>query len=84
MLVADDPSVDALHSRMIRDPKGFYRLFDENSTAGTWVNYAPTPKEGTRLEHGDLIHIGRVGFRYKLRDLKNVRKVVVLQQEAGN
>lgn len=80
MLVVEDPSVELLHSRMIRDLDGSYRLFDENSIAGTWVNYTPTTREGTKLEHGDLIHIGRVGFRFKLRDIKKVRKAVILRQ----
>ena len=83
VLVVDDPSVEQLHSRLVRDPNGSFRLCDENSTAGTWVNYAPIPKEGILLEHGDLIHIGRVGFRFKLRDLRNVRKPVMWRQENG-
>ena len=32
--------------------------------AGTWINYAPVTPDGGRLQHGDLIHIGKVGFRF--------------------
>jgi pSer/pThr/pTyr-binding forkhead associated (FHA) protein len=47
---------------------GAFRLADEGSTAGTWVNYTPVSHEGTRLEHGDLIHFGRVGYRFMLKE----------------
>ncbi len=81
MLVLEDASVDMLHSRMKRNPDGSYRLVDEGSIAGTWVNYTQVGQEGITLEHGDLIHIGRVGFRYKLRDLRRVRKPVIHPEE---
>jgi pSer/pThr/pTyr-binding forkhead associated (FHA) protein len=34
---------------------------------GTWVNYTPVSQEGVNVEDGDLIHIGRVGFRFRVR-----------------
>jgi len=39
---------------------------DLGSEAGTWVNYAPVSAEGSQLRHGDLLHIGRVAFRFLL------------------
>ncbi|MGB9586519.1 MAG: FHA domain-containing protein, partial [Anaerolineales bacterium] len=62
----DDPSVDALHARLIRLENGRFRLYDNGSLYGTWVNYTPISREGTNLEDGDLIHIGKVGFRFKI------------------
>jgi DEAD/DEAH box helicase domain-containing protein len=53
------------------------------SVAGTWVNYMLVPTTGTRLEHGDLIHIGRVGFRFSLREPQRVRKPVIMIEEPG-
>jgi pSer/pThr/pTyr-binding forkhead associated (FHA) protein len=79
-LVFDDPSIDALHARMEKD-KHTYRLSDANSIAGTWVNYSPVSQEGTLLEHGDLIHIGRVGFRFTLREPTRSRKPVITPKE---
>lgn len=40
-------------------------LLDNNSIAGTWVNYTPVSIEGSCLRHGDLIHFARVGFRFE-------------------
>lgn len=62
--VVDDPSVDRVHARLIHQSDGSFRVTDQNSTAGTWVNYAPISSEGAHLEHGDLLHIGKVGFRF--------------------
>ena len=76
-LVLDDPSVEGLHARLLRLEDGSFRLSDEGSVAGTWVNYSPVSKSGTQLVHGDLVHIGRVGFRFTLRQPTQVRKPVI-------
>lgn len=81
-LVLDDPSVEPLHARLVRSEDGVIRLSDEGSIAGTWINYAPVSHSGTNLEHGDLIHIGRVGFRFTLRQPGKVRKPVVTLQNS--
>jgi len=61
-----DPSLAPVHARMKREGNEF-RLFDEKTIGGTWVNYTPVPPQGTLLRHGDAIHFGRVGFRFNLR-----------------
>jgi hypothetical protein len=77
-LVLDDPSIEGVHALLRRQEEdGAFRLADAGSIAGTWVNYAPISKEGIKLEHGDLIHIGRIGFRFTLRQPSQVRKPVV-------
>jgi hypothetical protein len=63
--VLDDPSVSPLHARL-REEKGKYILNDEGSTAGTWVNYEQLTAP-RRLQHGDVIHIGRFSYRFMLR-----------------
>jgi hypothetical protein len=50
------------------------------SSAGTWINYTPVSGEGACLEHGDLIHIGRVGFRFSLQKSGRSRKTVIVQK----
>lgn len=80
-LLLEDASVDALHARLIRTPEGDFRLQDEGSVAGTWVNYVEVGREGVCLENGDLIHFGRVGFRFTQRDPKRARKAVITLQE---
>ncbi len=64
--VLNDASIEGLHARLTIDDKGNYLLSDLNSTAGTWINYAPVSMDGAYLEHGDIIHIGRVAFRFLL------------------
>jgi hypothetical protein len=66
-LVLDDPSMDALHARLSRSESGTFRIMDQGSIAGTWVNYIPVPEDGVILEHGDLLHLGRVCLRFTQR-----------------
>jgi hypothetical protein len=63
--ILDDPSVSALHARLTLDSDGGYTLRDENSISGTWVNFEQltTPR---RLAHGDVLHIGRLSYRFML------------------
>jgi len=76
-LVLNHPSVEGRHARLIREPDGYYRLFDQGSVAGTWVNYVPITHNGVVLEQGDIIHIGRVGFRFSWREIRPPRKMSV-------
>jgi hypothetical protein len=80
-LVINDPSVEALHARLIHTPDNSYRLADESSVAGTWINYTPISREGAKLEHGDLVHIGRASFRFTLRQPGPERKPVITLQK---
>jgi hypothetical protein len=63
--ILDDPSVSPLHARL-KEEHGEYILSDEKSVAGTWINYEQltTPR---RLQHGDVLHIGRLSYRFMLR-----------------
>jgi hypothetical protein len=79
-LVLDDHSVDGLHARLVRKEDGSFWLADEGSIAGTWVNYASISSDGVPLEHGDLIHIGRVNFRFTQRDPLRQRKPVITEE----
>jgi hypothetical protein len=64
--ILDDPSVSPLHARLKED-HGEYILSDEKSVAGTWINYEQLT--GPRsLQHGDVIHIGRLSYRFMLRN----------------
>lgn len=65
-VVLDDPSVAAMHARLIRQAGGEYLIRDQGSIAGTWVNHEPVPAQGRRLRHGDLLHVGRMAFRFQL------------------
>jgi hypothetical protein len=76
-LVLNDPSVDGLHARLVQQADGSFHLLDENSVAGTWINYSPINSEGAKLEHGDVVNFGRICFRFSLRHPSIVRKPVI-------
>lgn len=61
-----EESVAAEHARLTRRADGSFHLADLSSEAGTWVNYAPVSAEGSQLRDGDLVHFGRVAFRFLL------------------
>jgi hypothetical protein len=63
--ILDDPSVSPLHARL-REENGEYILSDEKSTAGTWVNFEELTSPRC-LEHGDVLNIGRLSYRFMLR-----------------
>ncbi len=62
----EDPSIDGMHARLIRQVDGGYVVRDQDSKAGTWVNFEPLPEAGRKLEHGDLIQFGGTTFRFQL------------------
>lgn len=65
--ILDDPSISSVHARLRRTDEGGYFLQDNNSIAGTWVNYEPVPREGYRLAHGDMVNFGQVVYRFMLK-----------------
>ncbi len=73
----DDPSVEGLHARLRQEPDGCYLVSDQGSIAGTWINLVPVSREGARLEHGDILHIGRCAFRFLLARPTHLRKPLV-------
>lgn len=83
LLVIDDPSVEGVHARLERQPDGKFRLYDLGSLMGTWVNYTPVSQEGVTLENGDLIHIGRVGFRFRVRKIRPTDLLTQPREENG-
>ncbi len=76
-IVLDDPSVERMHARLIRQADGDYLLRDQDSVAGTWVNYELVGSNGRRLQHGDLLQLGRVEFRFQLPGQQPPRPVRV-------
>lgn len=68
-IVFHDRSVSRLHARIEEVAEGVYRIFDEKSTSGTWVNFTQIPAEGGQeLRHGDVINLGRVQLKFIRRD----------------
>jgi hypothetical protein len=65
-VLIDDQSVQAQHAKLRHLEDGDCELVDLGSEAGTWLNYAPVSPEGSQVQDGDLVHIGRVPFRFRL------------------
>ena len=65
-LVIARSALDDLHARLVRTEQGEYWLRDQNSIAGTWVNFAPITTKGVKLRHGDLIHFAKALYRFEL------------------
>ena len=60
----EDVTVSRYHANLMREGSG-YRIFDERSTSGTWVNERQVPEYGTQLLDGDEVHLGAVHLRYR-------------------
>ncbi len=81
-LVVVDPSIEGLHSKIHYDGK-LFTIADAGSVAGTWVNYDQVTPEGRILAHADIIHLGRVGFRFNLPVPPAQPEVIVTSLEPG-
>ena len=64
--IMDDPSISSVQARLRQTDDAGFLLQDNNSIAGTWVNYEPIPREGYRLAHGDMVHFGQLIYRFTL------------------
>lgn len=67
-VVFPDRSVSRLHARIEEVSPGVFKIFDEKSTSGTWVNFTQITEAGQELRPGDVINFGRVQLRFKARD----------------
>ncbi len=65
-LVIPSTAMSEVHARLTRDQRGDFWLADNNSIAGTWVNYAPLSTQAIRLRHGDLVHFAKNVYRFEL------------------
>jgi hypothetical protein len=63
----EDLTVSRQHANMMLEGKE-YRIFDEGSTSGTWVNGRQVPDYGVELADGDEIHLGAVHLIYRQVD----------------
>ncbi|MFN2118853.1 MAG: FHA domain-containing protein [Anaerolineales bacterium] len=66
--VLEDPSLDAQHARITRNPRGEYFVADAGTIGGTWVNFEPIGQTAHLLKHGDVIHFGQLVFRFELKE----------------
>ena len=69
-----NPAVSPLHARLWSDDDGVFYLEDTGSTSGTYLNYQAVKDQSPPLEHGDLIHIADIGYRFTLSKPTQTRK----------
>ncbi len=69
------PSLNEVHAKIEYNPNGSYHLSDLDTVAGTWVNFSPVNREGTALKNLDLIHFGKMAFRFSLDYTSNNEKI---------
>ena len=72
--ILDDPSISSVHARLRLTDEGGFLLQDNNSLAGTWVNFEPIPREGYRLAHGDMVNFGQLIYRFMIKSPPAISK----------
>ena len=60
----EDITVSRLHASLRLEGR-HYRIYDERSSSGVWVNDQQVPEYGIQLMDGDEIHLGAVHLRYR-------------------
>ncbi len=65
-VVLPDSHVSRYHCRITEESDGTFKIFDEGSTSGTYVNFEPVGMRGQVLKSDDVINIGPIGLRFEL------------------
>lgn len=63
--VIDDQRVSRFHCRITEEANGTFRIWDEGSTSGTYVNQEQVGMSGRILQPGDVINLGPVQYRFE-------------------
>ena len=59
------PSVEKIHALITTSAEGQVKIANRSAKNGTWVNFAPVSPQGANLQSGDLVHFGKVAFRFE-------------------
>ena len=60
----NDITVSRIHSSIVQEGAD-YRVYDEQSSSGTWVNEQRVPEYGMQLVDGDEVRLGAVRLRFR-------------------
>lgn len=77
VLALEDPAIEPLHARLWIDQDGNFFLADGDSVSGTYINYTAINTVGSPLQHGDLIHIGHIGYRFTSTNPNKTRQITI-------
>jgi hypothetical protein len=61
----NDITVSRLHASVVLEENA-YRIYDEGSTSGTWINEQAVTNKGQTLQDGDEIRLGAAVMRFRL------------------
>jgi hypothetical protein len=82
-LYFEEMTVSRLHCRIAKEQDGSYRIYDEGSTSGTYVNYQRVPMMGQLLQTDDVVQVGRIRLRFR-RGTEAAPAPVVSQTEPAS
>lgn len=74
-VVINDRRVSRYHCQ-IKEERGGFRLLDEGSTSGTWVNDRQVDMSGALLQSGDEINFGPIRYKFVLTGGSNDQTLV--------
>ena len=63
-LVLSDEALEPLHAEIHAFADGRTRLTDFHTVAGTYVNFKAVDTKGVEIHHGDILHFGRLSYRF--------------------
>lgn len=64
-VIENNRSISRTHAEIVWDVTG-YRIYDLNSSNGTFLNGRRVPKEGSWLNNGDVIKLANEEFRFRV------------------
>ncbi len=81
-VVLNDPSVSPLHAHITHTDDFNFLVMDAGTVAGTWVNFEPVGKEGHLLRHGDVVHFGKLAFRFELKSAPPAAEPKIIKEKS--
>lgn len=66
-IVLPDKTVSKLHARIVEESDAVFRIFDEGSRSGTYVNFDLVPASGRQLVVNDRIQLGRMTLSFEVQ-----------------
>ncbi|MFN2146719.1 MAG: FHA domain-containing protein [Anaerolineales bacterium] len=84
VLTLDDAAIEPLHARLWIDENGSFFLADADSVSGTYINYTAVNTVGSPLCHGDLIHIGHIGYRFTSSKPNKTRQPTIVAADQSD
>ncbi|MBM3127620.1 MAG: VWA domain-containing protein [Chloroflexi bacterium] len=66
-IVLQDTTVSRLHAKIVEEADGNFKIYDEGSRSGTYVNDEEVQMNGQWVHEGDTVAFGKDEFQFKLK-----------------